>query len=313
MHGAKCLALCLCAVVLSSLPRLTVIPRVTRSPGISYVLLCVVAIALPTCGWGCALLLTDATGNGRNPLMPIVPPKDAIELQVIFVDRVVGDPLIGESLWNDLHAVTVVDPAVRDRLMQHGFRFAMSPSRPPQSLQSLIALSTTDDPSKLALARNYTLIDGQEAWFMSSTLPPGTQVRIPMDDSVRAIEADQGSCWFRIRATRQSENWAKLEIVPEFRYGEVAIRPRPTDHEWLYEQGQKSVVLYEDRLGVELNVGEVLVLGLAGDDPDSLGRRYFRAEANGREFERLILIRLTEMKRIEPVRMPSEGASITVP
>jgi hypothetical protein len=237
---------------------------------------------------------------GRNPLQPIVAPRDTIELEVFLIDRIVGDPQIGDSLWNDLHAVTVVDPAVRDRLSKHGFRFAMSSSRPPQAIQSLLALSSQNDPSRRAVRQNFTVISGNEAAVIANSIPPGSKINIALVDGVRTLEVDQGNCLFQVRATRESNDWARLEIVPEIRYGDISMRPRANDHEFLMDYGQKSVKVYEDRLRMELNVGEFLVLGLKGDDKQALGRHYFRTEFENREFERIVLIRLARMSRIEP-------------
>lgn len=253
------------------------------------------------CGSGCNILQSyGETDRGRNPLQPIVAPRDAIELEVYLIDRVAGDPQIGDSLWNDLHAVTVVDPSVRDRLNQHGFRFAMSSSHPPQAIQSLLALSTTSDPSRRAIRQNFTVISGGEATVIANAIPSGSKVNIPLDSGVRTLEIDQGNCLFQVRATRESDGWARLEVIPEVRYGEISMRPRATDHEFLMDYGQKSVKVYEDRLGLELNVGEFLVLGLKGDNPQALGRHFFRTDFEEREFERIVLIRLARMSKIEP-------------
>jgi hypothetical protein len=266
----------------------------------SLTIACMVVVAAA----GCSILLPSADStSGRNPLQPIVPPRDAIELEVYLIDRVVGDPQIGDSLWNDLHAVTVVDPSVRDRLNQHGFRFAMSSSHPPQAIQSLLALSSVNDPSRRAIRQNFTVISGGDATLIANAIPPGSKVNIPMANGVRTLEIDQGNCLFQVRATRESNDWARIEIVPELRYGEFSQRYHATDHEFLMDHGQKSVKVYEDRLGLELNVGEFLVLGLKGDDKQALGRHYFRTELENREFERIILIRLARMSRIEPEKV----------
>src|SRR5262245_59515094 len=92
---------------------------------------------------GCALIrpFDDARTQKQSLLNPLVPPRQFIELDVYFVDRLIGDPLIGEGLWSSLFAVTAVSPEVREQLTQDGFRFAMSPSRPPRTLQTLMKLS----------------------------------------------------------------------------------------------------------------------------------------------------------------------------
>lgn len=255
-------------------------------------------------GSGCALWLPPLGEQSlfSSRLQPLVNSRDAIDLEVYFVDRRIGDPLIGEGLWSSLHAVTAVDPEIREHLGKDGFRFAMSPSRPPRPLQALMALSDDHDPSRRATMRRYTLPTGQETYLLTSTIPNGVTIERRGPGESKPVEIQQGNCLLRLQAERVEDGWAKLVIVPEIRHGSHQLRPRPTAQDWLYDQGQEVLAFYEDRLSAEVNVGEILVLGLAPSGKDALAGHFFRGDAS-QGIERLILIRVADMRKVAPIRV----------
>jgi hypothetical protein len=68
------------------------------------------------------------------------------------------------------------------------------------------------------------------------------------------------------------------------------------------QQGQKIDHLYEQRFDVELNIGELVVIGPQGDANDSIGARFFRTGEPPAESERVLVIRVTDIRQVEPVR-----------
>jgi hypothetical protein len=244
------------------------------------------------------------TTTKKSLLTPIVPPREAIEIEVYFVDRRIGDPLIGEGLWGSLFAVTAVSPEVRDQLTADGFRFAMSPSRPPRSLQTLMKLSNDQDPSRRVLRQRYVVPAGQETILVASQVPDGTPLTRRTSESVQTIELNRAQCLFRVTAERVEEGWAKLVVLPEILHGETLLRPQASDQDWQLREGQRSMVFYQDRLSAEINEGELIVLGLDPDVPDGLASHFFRSDVS-QGVERLILIRVVEMRKVDPVRVTS--------
>lgn len=258
-------------------------------------------------GSGCLLLLPQAAqlSEARSPLPPVPAPRDAIELEVYFVDRRIGDPLIGESLWSSLYAITAVSPDVRAQLGEDGFRFAMSPSRPPRSLQSLLRLSNEHDPSRRVVPRRYTVPSGQETLLVISDIPDGTALTVPTGESFRTVDLRDGQCLLRVQAERVEDGWAKLVIVPEIRHGAKAMRPIATDQSWEFREGQNALPFFRDRLSAELNTGEIVVLGMDPQKPDALASHFFRSDVS-QGIERLILVRVAGMRRVDPVRVAAE-------
>lgn len=262
---------------------------------------------LASAGSGCLLMFPGSPDTmARHALLqPIVGPRDAIDLEVYFVDRRIGDPLIGEALWSSLYAISSVTPEVRQQLMEDGFRFAMSPSRPPRALQSLLKLSNEQDPSRRVVPRRYTVPSGQETLLMVSTVPDGTPLQTKTPEGIKTTELTQGQCLLRVHAQRMDDGWTKLLIIPEIRHGATALRPVATNQDWEFREGQISVPFYNDRLSAEVNIGEMVVLGLDPNLPDALASRFFRSDIS-QGTERLLLIRVANMRKVEAVRATGE-------
>jgi hypothetical protein len=269
--------------------------------------LIVASTLLALMGTGCTLILPDAEAlvSHKLPLAPVVAPRDAIDLEVYFVDRRIGDPLIGEGLWSALFEVSATSADVRNRLAADGFRFAMSPTRPPRTLQSLLKLSSEEDPSRRVIPRKYTVPSGQETLLLISTVPDGTPLTIKNSDNVKTTELHDGQCLLRVVAEKVEEGWTRLSIVPEIRHGTATMRPVATDQDWEFRESQQTMSFYQHQLSAELNTGEILVMGLNPSEPQSLASHFFRSDIS-RGVERLILIRVTDMRRVQPVRVSPE-------
>ncbi|WP_437206590.1 hypothetical protein [Planctomicrobium sp. SH664] len=254
-------------------------------------------------GAGCPLWTADVGTQivRKSPLPPILAPREAIELEVYFVDRPIGDPLIGEGLWSSLIAISSVTPAVRESLTADGFRFALSPSRPPRPLQSLMEMSRRGGTYARASVRRYTVQTGQETLLVASEVPNGTPLVRRGSEGVQTVELNSGKCILRIQADRIEDGWSKLVMIPEIHHGEDMLRPQANDLDWTYQQGQRKLTFHEDRLSAEVNTGEMLVIGLNPDSPDALASHFFRSDVS-QGMERLVLIRVADMRKIEGVR-----------
>lgn len=252
---------------------------------------------------GCQLMIPDSTEMtvSKSPLKPIVEPRDVIDIEVFFVDRHIGDPLIGDSLWSSLFPISSLENENRQRLTEDGFRCAMSPSRPPRSLQSLFALSNDQDPTRRVIPRRYTVPSGQETLLMISSPPNGTPVTLKHDSGTKQLELNDSHCLLRLSAKYVEEGWVNISLFPEIRHGANALRAIATNEDWQFREQQQSIPLYQHRLSADLNVGEVIILGLEPNAPDSLASRFFRADLS-QGIERLILIRVLETRQVKPVR-----------
>ncbi|MBT5018596.1 MAG: hypothetical protein HON04_07605, partial [Planctomicrobium sp.] len=202
----------------------------------------------------------------QSPLKPIVSSRDAIALEVYFIDRRIGDLLIGDSLWESLHSVSSIDVTTRNRLDSDGFRIGMSASRPPRPLQSLMNLSDENDPTRRAEVKSYMVFSDHQTLVACRDIESGTQVqRIPLEGESQSFVVNDGFTLFKIQVSRVEDGWAKLVVIPEIQHGQNSLKPTATDSSWTLSDRRQSVTLFEDRFSAELNVGEILVLGMTKD------------------------------------------------
>ncbi|MCA9079283.1 MAG: hypothetical protein KDA58_01940 [Planctomycetaceae bacterium] len=255
-----------------------------------------------TGGSGCALLEEEGRSTtAENPLPPIVAPRDAVELEVFVVDRTVGDPLLGAALWNSLHELSSTPPQIRHSLEMHGIQLAMSPSRPPQTVQALLALSGGQDPTRCTYMNTYVLPANQPIPLPVTVMEPEASLRLPADPG-QPLVLKHGHGLLQVQASKVEEGWARVEVTPMIQHGADVPRYRATAEEWVVDQGQQAIMLYDQRFTAELNEGELLVVGYTGGQPESVGERFFRGEWKSIPIERLVIIRLRGMHRIDPVR-----------
>ncbi len=266
--------------------------------------------ALTCAASGCSLLFPETTSQTavKSPLKPLVAPRQAITLEVYFIDRRIGDPLIGETLWDSLHSVSSIDPETRRRLRDDGFRVAMSAARPPRALQVLMALSDENDPTRRAVVQHYMIPSEQETWIVCRQVENGTSVtRRPLEGGARTFEVNQGQAIFKVKASRVEDGWANLVIIPEIQHGQSSLKPTATSTEWTLRDRRQAITLFEDRLSAELNVGEILVVGMTDDGAGKLASHFFHSDkSNG--LQRLMMIRIADMRSVEPHRIDSDSA-----
>jgi hypothetical protein len=242
----------------------------------------------------------------QSPLKPIVSSRDAIALEVYFIDRRIGDLLIGDSLWESLHSVSSIDVTTRNRLDSDGFRIGMSASRPPRPLQSLMNLSDENDPTRRAEVKSYMVFSDHQTLVACRDIESGTQVqRIPLEGESQSFVVNDGFTLFKIQVSRVEDGWAKLVVIPEIQHGQNSLKPTATDSSWTLSDRRQSVTLFEDRFSAELNVGEILVLGMTKDGQGKMASHFFHSDkSNG--LERLMMIRIADIRTVNPQRVEPE-------
>ncbi len=251
---------------------------------------------------GCALWNSgESMGpTGQSLLKPVAPQMDAIILEVSFVERPVGDPLLGNSLWDELDTISTLDPTVLTSLRRNGFRFGVAGSEPPRSL--LAAMGVVGGRYN---GRRYSQRSGQA--IPIETWPAYTTCRINLDEAGerRQQTFENAVCKFRVTPERLQDGWVRVEFIPEIHYGVKKMRAIPGDQEWLQVASQLVDPLFDQRFSVELNLGETVVLSASGDDPESVGHHFFRGGTTGHKLQRLLIVRLVDMKRIDPIARQS--------
>jgi hypothetical protein len=261
-----------------------------------------IAVLFLTGQASCALFpnVSDAPPNAFA-LRPIVEPRDGIRLEVWYIDRPVGDPLIGDALWREIDQISGTALNVSFHLNEAGIRFGMTGSDPPQTLSALLSdreASAIQQTRRLQIP----LFSGEPGELEVANLPRQCRIRIPARTSREARDYSAVRCVFRVTAQRIQEGWVRLEFLPEIHHGDSRIRRHwSQEADWQMQQSQQVQQLYDQSFSLELNLGDHVVIGAVGDSADSVGQHFFRGGEADPGQERLIVLRVQGMERVQPV------------
>jgi hypothetical protein len=255
-------------------------------------------------GSGCALLFWFPKSRETVTNRPILPPipnrRQAVQFDVFFVDRVIGDPL-NDALWKSLNQASG-DLEQRVRLRQAGIQYGIAPKATNFALTQLL------DPKSSAFGRqtrrqSTEIFSGDGVAEINAAILTGKQL-IPSSDKSRSepIEAMNGRCMFRVAADCVQEGWFKVTFLPEIHHGESRIRAFATEREWGTQSSQNIEPYFDRQFSVELNIGEYVVIGMSGDKQGSLGDLFFRGGDPEQRLNSLMIVRLNGMQEIEAVR-----------
>ena len=103
------------------------------------------------------------------------------------------------------------------------------------------------------------------------------------------------------------DGWAKLEFAPEIHHGIERVRPIVIDGSWQPKESQEIDTLPQ-RFSLKLHVGEMAVMTAAPAESRSFGHHAFiREDAEKGPVQRLLVVRLSNMSRIDPVYSTPES------
>lgn len=253
---------------------------------------------------GCELMSVDHTQTALKPVLtPVVAPRDGIELEIYFIERPVQDPLVGPALWAEVDRINCIDQATQARLNRAGLRCGVASAPPPFALQALVSSREFASAAQQTRIQPLTLLAGRDTELQTALLPGPFHLQYPLAGLVEKRDYDAGRCVLRVTGDRVQEGWVRLEFLPEVHHGERQIRTVASDQEWQYQESQQVDPLYEQRFAVEANEGEMVVIGATGDDPYSVGRWFLRGGETRPTTERIVIVRVRGMRKIDPVRV----------
>lgn len=269
---------------------------------------------------GCALMEEGALlGLGKYAekrtaqKLPSIPvSQDAMQVEIVFIERPIVDPLLGSTLWNEIDEVGAIELMDQESLKQNGFRVGHVSSVPPMALQTLLGLKSNlgdvnkKDESLLLSGRRLMLRSGVPTDIQTSGFYDKCSLKLIEDDEEGLLEVkefEQARCVMRVKAHKVQDGWARLEFTPEVHYGAQQLRRTPTNIGWQLENRQNTTPLYNQKFEVTLNVGEMTVI-TATDEvmPDSAGQLFFRGQGPKSNIQKLLVVRLSNMSKMDVVR-----------
>lgn len=265
-----------------------------------------VALAVSTL-MGCSVFpASDAVSRAesrRPSLPPIQASREAIQLEVLFIERPADDPLLGSMLWREVDQIAAISAETRDLLRQNGFRVGHVGSSLPPTVQTLLGLVGATATSNSNVGPNGTMpLVGNR-----KILPPGIdtevqtgeeheacQVVIVQGDQSKRHEYQNARSLFRMKSERLQEGWVRIDFQPEIHHGEHRVRHTPTDEGWAYRSRQNVDAKHAHQFSLTMNVGEVAIITAAPDQPESMGQLFFCRDDNGIPKQRVLIVRVAD-------------------
>ena len=253
---------------------------------------------------GCELTKPASLTQTREfKLPPLTAPKEAVQLQILFVDRSVDDPLLGDSMWRELDQIADMPSDLRTRLRNHGWRIGHASSHPPRAIEEFLKL-TADRNQIIDLERG--LISHKLALTAGSDAPIELTDVVPVlhwssDKDAAGRDYENAKAVLRMRVEREQDGWARLHFLPEIHHGEALLRPVPGQFEWTHRRLPEVEPLYDQQFSLSLNLGESAVVTVGEDKPGSVGQSFFRSLDKAGRLQRLLVVRVTDMQRLSPV------------
>lgn len=269
---------------------------------------------------GCALMEEGAVFGLRkyadkrtvNKLPAIPVSQDAMQVEIVFIERPVTDPLLGSTLWNEIDEVGAIELMDQENLNQNGFRVGHVSSVPPTALQTLLGLKShlggvaKEDESLLLSGRRLMLRSGVPTDIQTSGFYNKCKLELINNDAEAQLEIkefEQARCVMRVKAHKVQDGWARLEFIPEMHYGAQQMRHTPTNIGWQLENRQNTTPLYNQKFEVTLNVGEMTVITATDEvTPHSGGHLFFRGEGQKSNIQKILVVRLSNMSKMDVVR-----------
>lgn len=269
-----------------------------------------VVAGLCICLPGCQLLdfssFFTKSDIGRKPeirLPPIVASREAVQLEILFVDRPVNDALLGESLWDQVDQIAGMSASVRTRLRQNGWRVGHASSHPPRALEQLLELSSgrheVIDRERRMIGRRVALAAGGNLPIELTELQPELRLRAKSGDTAKTYSNVR--CILNVQIDREQDGWVRLNFTPEVHHGQNWLRPVATQLDWTRRRGQIVEPLFDQKFSLSLNVGEMAVITAEGDDKETAGNSFFRSVHESGRLQRLLVVRVANMRKMVPV------------
>ncbi len=255
-----------------------------------------------------------------QPLPPLQPSREAVQIEFTFLERPVGDPLLGTALWSQIDQVGAVSPNEAESLKQLGLRVGNAGAVPTPALERILKESQPDDAqasdTHISVKKETLCIGpGVSPPITTNTLRKCT-LDVPLTVGTKEGTYTNFKSVLRLTAHRQQDGWARLEFVPEIHSGQERLRPTSASSGlqsiWQPEMAQEVETLLSHRFSTTLHVGEMVII--TADAPEN--RRLFGTQAFVRDqpntgaLQRVLLLRLANMNRIDAVySQPGPGIS----
>lgn len=250
--------------------------------------------------------------SDKNVLPPITSSREALKIEIVLVERPLGDRLLGPDLWQEINQVGVVAPEIREKLTEVGIRVGNAGSSPSPTLERLLEMKSplagdAKEESKTLVGRYRVLMPGAEDLITTNHFDRCV-LEVPGRNGTIEKEYENANSVFRVRLHKVQDGWARIDFQPEIHSGQSVWRAVATKSALSSTFSQEVNPFIDRRFSVDLHVGEMVVITAESDNPRSLGSRCFYAgNDEDRVMQRVLIVRLANMAKTDAVYSKRQG------
>ena len=180
-----------------------------------------------------AFVWPGSSGTQQSLLPPIRPARDALQIDVTFVERPVGDPLWEtrsgrESIGSERSSIQTSD----SHWIDWDCTVGNAGTTPCQSLERLLQpIDAVDSGAARNNVRmpmqSFSIRSAEESPIETNSLAK-CSVDVPLPSGTKEKKYENFKSILRLSTQRLQDGWARLEFIPEIHYGAKRLRPMPS-------------------------------------------------------------------------------------
>ncbi|MDO5309993.1 MAG: hypothetical protein Q4G03_10960 [Planctomycetia bacterium] len=242
--------------------------------------------------------------SGRSSLSRGALAPDAVVFDVLIAHTPYQELELLQELWDEADE-NALEPSMRQRLYEQGFRVGVIGASPPESLSKLLTLkgrqlrSTVEE--EVDYSKNESLLSSV-AYSKPVNLRAGMRSSIEMQadvmPSIPILERENGALVgqsyvdarpiISVAIEQESDGSVLFDLSPLLKYGAPQMTSRYQHGQLVRVQEQPTKTFDQLRFSVSLRPGQFLVVGASNAKNHSLGNYFFND--GGKDFEQTTLV-----------------------
>lgn len=265
---------------------------------------------------GCQAVIHTPPGTLDRLLKPVSTSPESVTLEIFHARVAPSEQEHVVALWQQIDEMQL-STALRRRLNANGLRMGVLGGPLPPEVAQLFSLTEQSDPGSLEqviteqaatprVKRRVVQLRKDEPTLIKPTdVTEELRVLYSTDEGLTGNLYSQARGVYELHAERAAGQRVRVELSPQLHHGELKNR---------YVGGERGMFLVTPsrerehfpalQVSLELDPGELLILGTTDDAPRSLGQALHTVRNTGVEEQKLLMLRMLEIPESEILADP---------
>lgn len=255
---------------------------------------------------GCQAVIHTPPGTLERLLTPVSTSPESVTLEIFDARIAPSQQEQLAALWRQVDEMQLPTDT-RRRLQANGFRLGVIGGSLPPEVAALFSLTEQSDGDRQEQViteqtaaprvrrRVVQLQAGKATQIKPTDVVDELRVLYSTDDGLTGNLYTQARGVYELQAAATAGQRVAIELSPELHHGELRNR-------WVGEQGMLLVKPSRERehfpdlrIAVELDPGDLLVVGTIDEAPSSLGHALHTVRSTGVAEQKLVMLRMLEV------------------